>query len=245
MLFSCFLLHLNKQSAFPGMKIPETIPVKRITLRSIGAEVLAQLNLEKGLGYTVKQLIVAPGQVIQEYLFEDRSRVTKPLTLVLLVVTVTAFISLRFFPTDGSLEKALSKGEIPETIMPAVTLMVTFTRQFFNLVLMSSLPALALGSYLMFREKRLNYAEHLIINMYIFAIQTIAQLLFLPFLDKLPWLGLGAGALSIGYFLYALVRIFDISWVEAVWKSVVIYIIAQFIQMIVFGIVFLFFWIFA
>lgn len=227
------------------MKIPETIPVKRITLRSIGAEVLAQLNLEKGLGYTIRQLFVAPGQVIQEYLFEDRSRVTKPLTLVLLVVTITAFISLRYFPADGSIEKELAKGNIPGSLLPALTLMVKLARQFFNLVLMSSLPALALSSYLLFQEKRLNYAEHLIINMYIFGIQTIIQLLFLPFLDKLPWLGVVAGALSIGYFLYALVRIFNISWIEAIWKSVVIYTIAQVVQLMVFGIVFLFFWLFA
>lgn len=227
------------------MKIPETIPVKRITLRSIGAEALAQLNLEKGLGYTIKQLVVAPGKMIQEYLFEDRSRITKPLTLVLLVATITAFISLRYLPADGALEKELAKGDIPKNLLPAITLLIKLTRQYFNLVLMSSLPALALGSYLMFREKRLNYAEHLIINMYIFAIQTITQLLFLPFLDKLPWLGVGAGALSIGYFLYAMVRIFDISWVETIWKSVVIYMIAQVIQMLVFGIIFLFFWIFA
>ncbi len=41
----------------------------RITTRSIIEELLQLANLEKGLGYTIKMLAIAPGKAIRMYLF--------------------------------------------------------------------------------------------------------------------------------------------------------------------------------
>ncbi len=92
-----------------GIKIPEKLLLERITLKSITDGILAQLNLEKGLGYSIKKMTISPGEVVQEYLFEDRSRLTKPLALVLLVVAIATrngaaraspeWLGASFFPT--------------------------------------------------------------------------------------------------------------------------------------------------
>ncbi|MBK7871932.1 MAG: DUF3667 domain-containing protein [Saprospiraceae bacterium] len=224
------------------MKVPETMPVKRITLQGVGEEMFAQFNLEKGLGYTVWQLIAAPGKAIREYLFEDRSRMMRPLNLVLLVVAITTFISLRYLPNDAVMENELQSSNLPASLIPAMSLFLKLSRQYFNLMLLSGLPAISLGTYLIFRDRGLNYAEHLVINMYIFATQTILYLPLLPFLNKIPWLSVIVYILNIGYILYAIMRIFEIRFLETLWRLIVAYLIAQFVQLFFFGILILIFW---
>ncbi|MDX1941819.1 MAG: DUF3667 domain-containing protein [Saprospiraceae bacterium] len=224
------------------MKIPETIRVKRITLRGISEEIFAQVNLEKGLGYTIWQLIVAPGSAIRAYLFEDRSRMMRPLSLVLLVTAIATFISMRYLLNEAHLEAELQKSNLPAPLIPVMALFLKLSRQYFNLMLLSGLPAISFGTYLIFRDRGLNYAEHLVINTYIFATQTILYLPLLPFLNKIPEIGFFIYIISIGYTFYAIMRVFQIRFMEALWRLIVAYFIAQVIQMIFLGILILIFW---
>lgn len=224
------------------MKIPEEGLIKRITFRSIGAEILAQLNLEKGLGFTIKGLILTPKTSIEEYLFYDRSRMVRPMALVLLVVTVTTFISLWYFPADQEVSSSLSQSGVLESLIPAIEAFTYISRQYYNLLLMSALPAMSLGTYLVFRTSGLNYAEHLIINMYVFSIQTLLTLPILPIIKVLPWLGIIATMLPAIYYLYALKSIFQTSLGEILWKAIVIFLIIQFIQSLLLVLVIFIFW---
>lgn len=224
------------------MKIPEHIPIKRITLQGIGEEILAQFNLEKGLGYTVRELLVAPDRLIATYLFEDRSRAMRPLTLLLLVVTVTTLAVLWRFPAETEIREGIRDSDLPSTLLPAMEQFVYFSRQYYNLLLMSALPAIALGSFLLFGALKLNYAEHLVINTYIFSIQTILTLPFVPFVTLAPWLGIVMAVLSAGYFLYAYRAVFQNNWKTIIWKTLVIFLIAQSLQGVLMGILFFVFW---
>ncbi len=127
------------------MKIPDDIPVKRITLRTIGEEILAQFNLEKGIGYTIKGLLLRPRAVMEEYLFHDRHRLMRPLP-------------------------------------------------------------------------------------------------FFPFLLDVSAFGVVVVVLSAWYYLYAYRSVFQTSWGEVAWKTVGVLIVSQTLQSIVFGVVFLVFW---
>lgn len=42
---------------------------ERITLKKLWADILEQLNLERGLGYTIKQFGLRPGRASREYLY--------------------------------------------------------------------------------------------------------------------------------------------------------------------------------
>jgi hypothetical protein len=224
------------------MKIPDNIPVKRITLRTIGEEILAQFNLEKGIGYTIKGLLLRPRAVMEEYLFHDRHRLMRPLPLVILVVTVTTFFALWYLPVEQDIGAELHKASVPETLIPALEKFMQFSKQYYNVLLLSAIPTVSLATFLLFRSSGLNYAEHLIINMYIYAMQTILTLPFFPFLLDVSAFGVVVVVLSAWYYLYAYRSVFQTSWGEVAWKTVGVLIVSQTLQSIVFGVVFLVFW---
>ncbi|MFN7117735.1 MAG: DUF3667 domain-containing protein [Saprospiraceae bacterium] len=230
------------------MKIPESPPVPRITLRYIGEQILSQVNLEKGLGYTFKQLLLAPGAAIREYLFEDRSRMMRPLPLVLLLTAIATFLSFKFLPLEQSFTQSLNPSlqatGLPEDMIPLIELLRKLGKQYFNIILMSSIPGMALASYIMFKDKRLNYAEHLIINMYLFNVQTLLLIFALPLLVKFIFLSFVVLIATFIYFTYAFQQIFQIQWQESVWKAVLFIILSQLVQNIVVSMVAVIIWIF-
>ena len=230
------------------MKIPESLPFQRITLRSIGAEVLSQINLEKGLGYTIKMMLLAPGNAIQEYLFEDRRRMMRPLPLVLLLTALATFVSFQFLDLDKSfsapITDSVQMSGLPPELIPLIELLRKLGKQYFNVILMSSIPAMALASYWMFRKARLYYAEHLVVNMYIYSIQTCFLLIFLPLIWVLPLMAFMILIITLLYFIYSFRHIFQISIKEAAWKAALFLVLSQVIQNVVVSFVAIIIWAF-
>lgn len=208
--------------------------ITRISWKSLAEYFLEQLNLERGLGYTIKQLLVRPRLAIQEYLFEDRHRMVKPLSFLLLVVAIAAYLSSFLLDFDSDLGQLLVQDpllqKLPEDIRNVFARFFDLSQQYFNLFLMSNIPATTLATYLLFREKRLNFPEHLVINIYIFSIQTLLILPLIPFLTKAPALSFLVLALNIGYFFYALTKIFNQSWKEGALKTLIVFMLTQLIQ---------------
>jgi len=65
---------------------PDRPNIPRITWKSLAEHILEQLNLERGLGYTIKALLLKPRPALCEYLFEDRRRMVKPLGFLFCVL---------------------------------------------------------------------------------------------------------------------------------------------------------------
>lgn len=219
------------------MKIPESLPLPRITLKRLGEEILAQLNLEKGLGYTVRMLLVAPGAAIQEYLFENRQRMMRPLPLVLLLTAIATFLSFRVLSLDEGLsqplEQSVQQTGLPPNMIPLFELLQKLGKQYFNLILMSSIPFMALASHWLFRKVGLYYAEHLVINMYLFSIQTLLLILFIPLIAIYTLTAPIILVLTLLYLTYAFVHIFQVSWKESLGKSFLFILISQLVQNVV------------
>ena len=147
--------------------------IERITLKKIFKDVLYALNLEQGMGYTLKRLFVAPRHTIEEYLFEDRSRLTRPFQLIIFLV--------------------------------------------------------AIATYLIFRKAKYYFAAHLVINTYISAPQTVFFILYVPFINDSGFMASVQAIPIVVYTIYAYKGIFKLSWVEGVWRSVVVFLFYQFI----------------
>jgi len=225
------------------MKIPDHIPINRITLRTIGEDILAQFNLEKGIGYTIKGLLLRPRAVMEEYLFRDRNRLVRPLTLLILAVTITTLFTFWYLPVEREVGSELRRGSgVPETLIPTLERFMQFALQYYNIILLSAIPTVSLATFLFFRDAGLNYAEHLIINMYVYAMQTTLTLPFIPFLMEASVFGIIIMILSAGYYLYAYKSIFQTSWGEIAWKTVGVLMVSQVLQSMIFGVVLLIIW---
>ncbi|MCB0568444.1 MAG: DUF3667 domain-containing protein [Phaeodactylibacter sp.] len=203
---------------------------ERITMRRIAEEILAVINLERGLGYTVRELALRPGSCIRTYLLEDRHRMVKPFALLALIVTVATFMSLRFLPLgDGlwpAVEADLREAHISGNGLILAKWFFNGTQKYFNIVFVSSLPGLALGTFLLFQEKGYNLAEHLVINTYIFSFQTLIYIMALP-LMTMQWAAILASLAMAGYTLYAFVRVFEQRFWKVLGKGIIAYMISQ------------------
>lgn len=203
------------------------------------ADVLGVLNLEKGILYTIRRLLADPQGAIREYLFEDRRHMARPLPLLVLLVALAAYVSFRFLPIQGDLLEKLRNApgtaSLPPLIMRTLGLYLNAIQQFFNLTYVSTIPFQALATWLLYRNLRLHYMEHLVINVYIFCIQTLAFIIFIPLFSRFPSLVLiPIASFSIGYLLYALRRIFGMGWVETIARAVGVWVFLQAAQVFIF-----------
>jgi hypothetical protein len=67
--------------------------LKRINGRYILQEITHVLHLEKGIFYTIKELIIRPGESVKHFIFEDRNRLVKPVIFVILTSLIYTLIS--------------------------------------------------------------------------------------------------------------------------------------------------------
>lgn len=220
---------------------------ERITLKKLWADILEQLNLERGLGYTIKQFGLRPGRASREYLYENRDIYTKPFSFLLLTTAITTFLMVQFVISQNAESSNFNLSpadleEIPQWLRPGISMLVKFTKKYFNLFYLSNLPSVAIASYLVFRRKcDFNLAELFVINTFIFSIQSILYLLNIPFLasEKLMALASVPSVLLAVYFVFAYKQIFKLSFWQAILYSLLVYIIAQAFNLVIFGFIIL------
>jgi len=73
--------------------------IHRIDKSYLTQELLKLIGYERGFLYTAKELFLRPGKVIREYIQEDRQKITKPITYLILTSLIYTFIS-HYFKTD-------------------------------------------------------------------------------------------------------------------------------------------------
>jgi hypothetical protein len=209
-------------------KFPEP-QIKRISTKTIGASIMAVLNLERGILYTIWEMIKNPGEAMRRYLFTDRTGFIEPLKFLVLVIPIYLFLNFTFFSDVGmmaDLQEGFVNGSKAGKEAKAQELIQGFLKQFeqySNLVLLLTVPLAAIFSWLFFRKYRLNFAEHLVLNAYLYGFLTFTCTLLLP----LSWYSGGGYSYAITflylvYTTYFLRSFFQFSWWRAVANSILI-----------------------
>lgn len=78
--------------------------LKRIDRHYIVHEMEHILHVERGILFTVKELIINPGQNIRDYLSENRSRLVKPIIFII-ITSLLYSISISFFHIEDQYVK--------------------------------------------------------------------------------------------------------------------------------------------
>ena len=81
---------------------------KRISWAFIFQSILGIFNLERGLFYTIRGLCIRPGEILRTYLFEDRSKLTKPFAFFIFTTTLAVIISINLDPFSSQ----MASGEL-------------------------------------------------------------------------------------------------------------------------------------
>jgi len=209
---------------------PKKPVIERISMGSIWESIFAAFSLDRGLIYTFKALAIFPARAIKTYLLEDRTKLMKPLRFLLLLVGLTTFVLLQLLPY---LPKTGNASILPlEQISPQFKdigqWLDDFLFRYFNVFQLFKVPFLSLAALWLFRKARFNYAEHLVINAYIFSFQSLVTTLFFPLMIFSNEVFLVPLTIFVfGYMTFVFVKIYDETPLWGILKSLTCYFIAN------------------
>ncbi|RZK24824.1 MAG: DUF3667 domain-containing protein [Flavobacterium sp.] len=83
--------------------------IKRINGRYIIHEIEHILHFEKGILYTIRELSIRPGNNINHFIKENRSRLVKPIVFIIITSLIYSIISHFFHLEDGYVNFDISK----------------------------------------------------------------------------------------------------------------------------------------
>jgi len=152
-----------------GQKVIST----RYTVKeSVGWVFGSIFNLDHGFFYTSKLMLTKPGKVVNDFMNGVTVGYSHPFRFLFFWATISAIIGAYFgaFEESGLVFNKMA-GQSEEEIARARKVML-FMKQYMSFIIMAFVPFSALGSYLVLKPKKLNYAEHLILNSYSTGIST-------------------------------------------------------------------------
>ncbi len=201
----------------------------RISMQTIYESILALFNFEKGLSFTIKNLLIHPGKTLNNYLFtNERTKHIKPINFLILMVTIATFLTFHLIKSSNpevtggnQIDDVLSGNSInlgdsvPQKLNDAFAIFNELVSKYYHIFQLLKIPFFALATFWLFKKKKFNYAEHLIINSFIIGMTTFLFIITYP----LAFIHMKVFAflitLSIVYLFVAYISIFD----EKNWKG--------------------------
>ena len=155
--------------------MPEPTPIPRLSARVFFADVADELfSLDRGLPYTLGQLLARPGLTIRRYIVERDPRLTKPFRLVVICLAIAAAL-VQLTGLGAGLASGLHQGYSAtqdSTGGAFRAAFATFTDHFDLVLVLSWVPAIAAGVQSLYKQYQLNYAE-----VFVFGLYTLPQML--------------------------------------------------------------------
>ncbi|SMP07666.1 DUF3667 domain-containing protein [Chryseobacterium profundimaris] len=115
-------------------------------------------HVDKGILFTLKELFTRPGHSIREYIQEKRVNYFSFVTLILLLLTLTAMLA------------PYVHIKVSDLVSPQSRAMMNSMEEYMTAhpkqVLIISIPIYSLFSFLWFRRSGVNFSEHLVLNSY-------------------------------------------------------------------------------
>lgn len=209
---------------------PENASLERLKLSKLKDYLMELFNIEKGWLYTFWELTIHPGKVINNYLFHDRSRLVKPVGFLLLSVAVSAFLTVNFIDMKSTFNQGFeagagTPGPLSEGTQKAMDYAMQKMLEYFNVLILVTIPFLALSSYIFFKKFKYFYTEHLVINMYLAAYLTFWYILLFPLYSIIGYntFSLIYIVLWIIYIIFTYIRVFQCKTGFGIFRSIVTY----------------------
>ena len=198
----------------------------RFTVKRILTELISMItNIEKGFWFTTKMLFSNPAKMINDYIGGITVRYYNPFRYLIIWVAIGVFINLNLGMFDlqqeairefSQVQQQPQSTDLSERISQKM-------RELLNIFPLLFVPFLALFSFLVYRSKGWNYAEHLITNAYLYAqlsLLGIIPILFFYFNQEMILFAFPIAIMIAWiYYSYAFRDIMKTSTFSAVWKS--------------------------
>jgi hypothetical protein len=195
--------------------------LKRIDGKYIIQEVGHLLHFEKGIIFTVKELIANPGQTVKNYLLENRSRLVKPVIFIIVTSLIYTLCNHLFHFEDGYVKYMDDTKSTTTEIFKWVQENYGYANIIIGIFI-------ALWTKLFFKKNKFNFFEILIllcfvmgIGMLIFSVFGIIQGLINLNLMQI------AGIIGFGYTSWAIGHFFDKTKIASFVKAFFAYILGM------------------
>lgn len=147
--------------------------LKRIDGRYLLSEISSVLNFDKGILYTVRELLLRPGESVRRYIREDRSKLMKPVIFVIVCsLLYTLAQQLLNFETDYAEANAKAAGE------SAVRDILVWMQKNYGYANIMMAFVIAFWVRLFFRKAGYNYFEVLILLFYVLGVGMLILAVF-------------------------------------------------------------------
>ncbi len=144
----------------------QTYRSKRITVKNLLHDIFHLFtHLDKGFGYTLKQLIANPGDMQRDYIKGNRSRYQKPFSMFFICATIAALGRYWIFRT---VDTYYQSGDLNEA---------NFFHEYMVILHIILLPVNALITWLFFYRSGYNYAETGVLYLYTVSIFFLMSIL--------------------------------------------------------------------
>ncbi|MFC7358358.1 DUF3667 domain-containing protein [Jejudonia soesokkakensis] len=176
---------------------------------------------------TFIHLFTRPEEVIGGYINGVRRKYINAFGYFTIAITLSSFFYFVIFKLYPNAFDALYANQ--DFSDPQIQMQQEIQRTIFeyqSVIFFVAIPFLALLSRLVFlKNKRYNFAEHLIINLYGYAQVSIVSIMVYSLTAWSPEIFriaiFSAFAIQLGYYFYILKRLFEISWKKMIIKTLV------------------------
>jgi len=194
--------------------------LKRIDGHYIQHEIEHVLHFEKGIFYTVKELLIRPGQNVREFISDNRVRLVKPIIFIIIASLIYTIVSHFFHVEDGYMkfdEGTKTTGVIFEWIKGHYG--------YSNIIIGIFI---ALWLKLFFRKYDYNFFEILILLCFVIGVSMLIFSFFavIEGLTKFKIMQI-SGMLGIVYCTWAIGQFFDKSKVASYLKAIAAYMLGM------------------
>ncbi len=230
----------NRKNDYP-FEVVDTKIIERITFRKLIRDVGKALNLERGILYAVKLLIINPGQAFRSDLYDKRFSFFHPVRLLLLTTAINlfAFWMIDGAGTMGSVME-IAKPDIENTKVTNEIFQQLFTEIFydyFNAMIWIFIPIISVFTYLFFKKSDYNYAEHLVLNTYVTCVINLINIVsyfFIIFVD-IQITSLVSLVAYFAYYLFVFKSLFKLSFGKTMLKGIAALFLGYLLYMLLFS----------
>ena len=197
------------------------VKIKRIDGHYIMHEIEHVLHFEKGILYTVKELLIKPGTSVKEFLAENRSRLVKPIIFIIITSLIYTLITHFFHIEEGYINFSLDKN----SALTAISSWIQNHYGYAN-ILMGIFIAFWLKVF--FKKHDYNFFETLILLCFVMGMGMLiyAALALAEGITKIKMMQI-AGILGTVYFTWALGQFYDKNKAGSYVKALIAYLLGM------------------
>lgn len=197
--------------------------LKRIDGKYIIHEIEHVLHFERGILYTVRELVTNPGQNIRNYLSENRSRLVKPFIFIIITSLIYSFVTHIFHIEDKFIK--FDGAEVEKTTTFKIFKWVEEHYGYANIIMG---VFITIWLKIFFRKFRYNFFEILILLCFVMGMAMLIFSIFSIFegIFNLKLLNIG-GMIGIVYCSWAIGHFFEKDKIITYVKAFLAYILGM------------------